>query len=87
MSIDYGDSPRGIPILSLSDKIDALRYCLEMEQDPDGLREDAMGHLMDIIHHIAPGWKFGKFEGISAIAAYYGEHPTPIVETKGGTDS
>jgi hypothetical protein len=75
----HGNSDRGIPILSLRDKVESLLYCLEMEQDGP-LREDAMGHLFDLIHHIAPGYEFGKLKGIAAIQAVYGSHPTPIVE-------
>jgi hypothetical protein len=71
-------SDRGIPILSLGEKVDALRYCLEMDIERGGHREDAMGHLFDLIYYIAPGYKFIKFDGIQAIADHYGKHPTPI---------
>ena len=76
----YGYNDRGIPILSLADKIESLKYCLEMPNDPGTPREDAMGHLFDLIHHIAPGYQFGKCSGIAEIAECYGKHPVTIVE-------
>jgi hypothetical protein len=69
-------SNRGIPILSLDEKLKALRYCLNLP-DP---REDAMGHLFDLIAHIAPDYKFIDLKGVAAIASHYGAHPTPIEE-------
>lgn len=39
-------SSRGIPILSLPEKVEALRECLE-----SGSHEDAMGHLFDLMAH------------------------------------
>lgn len=77
---DHGCTPNGIPILTLRDKLDALRHCLEMPCD--GPREDAMGHLLDLMHHIAPGWQFAGLEGIEAIAACYGKKPAPIIEDR-----
>lgn len=70
-------SDRGIPIVPLNVKLDYLRSCMLGGHD-----EDAMGHLFDLIHHIAPGYKFSRFDGIKAICDYYGEHPTPILEAE-----
>ena len=66
-------SERGIPILPLADKVDALRTCLL-----DGSDEDAMGHLFDLIAHLAPGCEFHGFKGLLAIADHYAASPTPI---------
>lgn len=70
----HGFSKQGIPILSLNDKIDSLRHCLENDHT-----EDAMGHLFDLIYHLAPDGKFLCFQSLEEIARYYGSHPTPIV--------
>jgi hypothetical protein len=71
---NHGFSEHGIPILSLSDKIEGLRYCLENDHP-----EDAMGHLFDLIYYLAPDGKFLCFENVVEIARHYGSHPTPIV--------
>ena len=41
------DSARGIPILTVSEKCDALKYC--MTEDAN---EDAEGHLWDLINYV-----------------------------------
>jgi hypothetical protein len=63
----------GIPILPLDEKVDALKYCLLSDA-----AEDAMGHLFDLMHHLAPGWQFGPFRSLQSIADHYGSRPTPI---------
>jgi hypothetical protein len=39
-------SERGIPILPLGEKVDALKHCLEQ-----GAHEDALGHLFDLMSY------------------------------------
>jgi hypothetical protein len=71
MSMKYSNT--GIPILKLSEKIDALKSCMIIE-----LNEDALGHLFDLINHIAPEWRFLGLQGIEELKNYYGKHPCPI---------
>jgi hypothetical protein len=66
-------SPQGIPIQSLEEKINSLKYCMERNLD-----EDSVGHLFDLLYHICPNWKFLRFNTLQEIADYYAEHPTPI---------
>jgi hypothetical protein len=70
-------SANGIPIFDLDRRVQPFRHCLDLP-DP---REDAMGHLMDLVLHLAPGWSFCGLDGIAAVQAHYGQHPTPIRET------
>lgn len=59
-------SKNGIPILSLTKKLDALKTCALSEES----KEDAVGHLLDLIAHLDPDGQ---------IAANYLQYPrTPI---------
>lgn len=68
---------KGRPILSLSDKIEALEHCIRSKAN-----EDALGHLFDLINLVAPnyifrGKDFGAF-GIKELHANYGDPPVPV---------
>jgi hypothetical protein len=68
---------KGRPILSLSDKIESLEYCIRR-----GAKEDALGHLFDLISFVAPnyifkGEDFGFF-GIKELQEKYGNPPVPV---------
>ncbi len=71
----------GTPILTLAEKLDALRYCIV-----GGHNEDALGHLFDLLHHVAPDLTVrdtdGKpnVAGLEDLAKMYGQHPTPLKE-------
>jgi hypothetical protein len=82
----YQFDSKGIPILTLEEKLDALKTCML-----DGSDEDAMGHLFDLINHLAPDYKFlmdcptatKKFKTLKSICDYYGKRPrTPIIEAE-----
>jgi hypothetical protein len=64
-------SDRGIPILSLDDKLDALATCLK-----NGSDEDSAGHLCDLLALVKARL------GIShtKLMKLYGQHPAPIRE-------
>lgn len=66
-------SERGVPILTLDRKIEALKACIK-----DGSREDAVGHLFDLINHVAPGYRLLGYSGIGPLCLKYGSDPTPI---------
>jgi len=81
---DFKHDDKGIPILTIEEKINALKYCIDQDAD-----EDAMGHLFDLINYLAPGYKFlmdsptarRKFRTLKSICDYYGKQPrTPIIE-------
>lgn len=72
--MEYKFTDRGIPILTLDKKIEALRHCLAKGQD-----EDALGHICDLLHHVAPGYTFLRFKSAAEIIAYYGADPAPII--------
>lgn len=65
-------SKQGIPILSLDEKIEALKQCLAEEQN-----EDAVGHLWDIMAHLFPYRKW-RLKTVRKIFKKYGKTPTPI---------
>lgn len=63
-------SERGIPILSLDDKLDALKMCIEDCSD-----EDAIGHLFDLMYHVIP---YHTPEQMGILYDHYGVNPTLI---------
>lgn len=68
---------KGRPILSLSDKIEALEYCIRRKAN-----EDALGHLFDLINLVAPNYIFrgseAGFFGIKELQEKYGDPPAPV---------
>lgn len=50
---------RGRPILTLGKKLDALRYCAELDAP-----EDVLGHLADLMHYFAERHGFSVQEFI-----------------------
>jgi len=61
-------SENGIPILTMEEKLDALAYCIKNDDD-----EDAVGHLVDLLHHLDPTQK---------IAANYLQYPRTPIKTE-----
>lgn len=63
----------GNPILTMSEKLDALSYCIK-----NNAPEDVLGHLFDLVHHFSDEMKMS----FSQICNYYGNpnHRTPIKE-------
>ena len=71
-------SAKGIPILTMREKLDSLDHCIAQEA-----WEDAAGHLCDILAHVGKQIKpsVGEpFQGLRELVEYYGADPTPIVE-------
>ena len=71
-------SKNGIPIVSVEQKVRYLQACLE-----EGANEDALGHLFDLLNHVAPGYKYLDLKNIQQLAGYYGKNPTPIAPNTG----
>jgi len=73
-------SDKGIPILPLEQKLDAMNYCIKQ-----GSYEDAAGHLCDLLELCRTkiithnGMMFANLE---YMVRKYGEHPTPIKGVK-----
>ena len=69
-------SDRGIPILSLHEKLVALASCMARDH-----HEDAAGHLCDLLElcrqniHPSVG---GMFNDLNEMVNYYGKYPAPI---------
>lgn len=64
----------GTSLCQIDEKIERLDHCIHM-----GFDEDAIGHLFDLINHLAPGYKYGKFKNIKELQEYYGKDPKPIL--------
>ena len=62
-------SSKGIPILTLEQKMSALSYCFGNES-----YEDCAGHLCDLLNFVAI--KLGRTK--TEVLDYYGDCPTPI---------
>jgi hypothetical protein len=69
-------SERGIPILPLNRKLKALEHCMLLDEPQN---EDSVGHLLDLLYYLAPGWNFLGLEGIREIRDHYCSQPTPIL--------
>ena len=67
-------SSKGIPILPLATKLEALTKCAT-----DGSWEDAMGHLFDLMAHLQPYKRFDR-EQIIDFWLRYGQNPNPILD-------
>lgn len=71
-------SDSGIPILPVQDKLGGLLTCLVNEH-----KEDALGHLFDLLNFVAPGYRYeadtATFANIQELAAHYGANPTPLL--------
>jgi hypothetical protein len=69
-------SSKGIPILTLNDKLASLEHCLK-----DSAWEDAAGHLCDLLEHCrtrAVSSDGRIFATLRAFVDYYGSNPTPL---------
>jgi hypothetical protein len=74
-------SARGIPILTLQEKLDALASCIK---EVDGGYEDAAGHLCDLLEMCRlkiVSDECMMFVDLIAMVRYYGKEPTQILET------
>jgi hypothetical protein len=72
-------SDKGIPILSLEEKVFALSECLYSRERWD----DAAGHLCDLLEFcrqriVDIPARVPVFDGLPEMIAYYGKEPTPI---------
>ena len=63
----------GIPFLSLRGKLEVLRGCIENDA-----KEDAVGHLFDLLYLVAPGYKLGDLDGVNDLCQQYGRTPALI---------
>ena len=69
-------SAKGVPILSMHEKVMALAHCIARDQ-----HEDACGHLCDLLAHQGKRIKPDSgipFQNLQEIVARYGSNPTPI---------
>ena len=77
-------SDRGIPILEVTEKVNALLYCLTAD---GGHNEDALGHLMDLAAHVkeklsapvdlaAEAW---SPDAVRELQENYGASPEPVI--------
>lgn len=70
-------SDRGIPIMSMHEKLVALAYCIAREWN-----EDAARHLCDLLEHVRKKviHPVGKpvCKDLAEMVGYYGNQPTPI---------
>lgn len=73
-------SPQGIPILTMEEKLEALRHCIAEQSF-----EDAAGHLCDLLAHVGDKIEPStgrKFAGLRDLVDYYGKHPCLIEESR-----
>ena len=71
---EYSD--RGIPIVTLENKLEYLAAMLK-----EGAYEDAAGHLCDLLELCRNKIRTDDgmmFADLKAMVGYYGRHPTPI---------
>jgi hypothetical protein len=66
--LDY--SPRGVPILTVDEKLVALATCIK-----DEAQEDAIGHLFDLLNYVAPK----KTRSGTILADCYANPPTAVL--------
>lgn len=77
----YAYTEHGAAILTLAEKIVGLYHCIKK-----GHNEDALGHLFDLLHHVAPDLTVRDVGGepvvvgLEALAEAYGANPAPIKE-------
>lgn len=79
---NYGFHDNGIPIFSLPEKLESLKYCIDTDAD-----EDALGHLGDLFHFVLERFNKGMQEdGQSAFSVRIAAEewiiswePTPII--------
>lgn len=72
--MNYSD--HGIPILSMSEKLEALKEMIEEEA-----YDDAAGHLCDLLEFCRSKIITDDgmiFANLQSMVKYYGKHPTPI---------
>jgi len=72
-------SDTGCPVFTVNEKIHALRYTLYHEQS-----EDALGHLFDMIYHVASHFLGVDWSDVSMAELHrvYGSNPTPILSPR-----
>lgn len=73
-------STRGIPILTMHEKLLATAHCIAK-----GHNEDAAGHLCDLLANVgaklAPSsFRADPWKTLKAVVVTYGSRPTPIDE-------